>query len=531
MNILVNAEIMADEKMSDKYNSLTKVICYLLVMYCVLIRCYLYFYHKDLWLDESYIADALYEVSWSDLFSGRLPRVQSCPLFFAVVNKLLSEVTNYSPYVLYFLPTVAGIVTTFLIYHFGMKLYGCMFTACCLTIFALMYMHLYYSSEFKPYIFDFLFTIVLFGNLFVDLRKTQVTCISIFLSKKYPLLFAVSWLCSSTAIICAASVGITIFIYLCLNRKLALTAIILKLIKIYWLFVIFAGIYYVFYLKQGASNRMYVDWKAGFIPAHLSEIPQWFNLTLKSVYYGLTTNIYGHILSHTIFGLAICGFLTVFFVQKYEFIAFAVLFILIFALATKIYPIGLSGGFIAARLSFYVLPVFIFLAAHGIWSIVNIWCRYQFRFKLFILMLIFTVALFGVTQSGVRYFKNRIHHQETSQMYKMVSEQYNESTDLIVVNHWAEPSFKYWKIYNSQIDKLPFVSISSYKLISLKDDLFVLIGKHNYESKKRIFFLFSHLINPKLKNNVMNYFKNHGFPVREFRWPGALMLIIDIGKH
>lgn len=527
ISVFSSKEPIVNTRSAGSYNIFLKLFCYILIAYCVFIRCYLYVYHKDLWLDESAIADAIYEASWSDLLAGRLPRMQSCPLAFAIINKLLSYITSYSPYVLYFLPTVAGISIAFLIYHFGMKLYGVRFAASGLTIYSLLFMPLYYSSEFKPYIFDFLFTIVLFGNLFVDIRKNDAC--RVFLSRKYPLLFAVSWLCSSTAIVCAAAIGITIFVYLCLSRRFTFILLILKLAKLYCPFVIFAGLYYFLFLRQGASGGMYKFWKIGFIPSNPSEIPQWCNTVLKSVFYGLTTTIYGSVLSNIMLCLAILGLVTAFMTKnkKYELIAFAVLSVIVCVLAIKVYPIGLPVGMHGARLVFYILPVIIFFAALGICSIVNISCKLQRRYQFFIVVFTVTIALFGVIQSGAVHFKNRIHVEDSFQMYQTVLEKYNPNSDLIVAYNMVEHSFTYWKIFNSQQNNLPFVSIPRDKLITLKEDLFDLIGKKNFENKKRIFFLFTHR-DPRATNNVKNYLIKHNIPLQEFKWYGAELLIVNL---
>ena len=506
-----------------------KGFCYVLIACCVFIRCYLYIYHKDLWLDECYIADAIYEASWGDLFSGHIPRQQSCPLLFAVVTKLLSYVTSYSPYVLYFFPTAAGILTAVLIYCFGKRLYGYKFAACGLTIYALSSSLLYYSSEFKPYIFDVLFTVILFGNLFSDLRKEQAC--RIFLGKKYPLLFAFAWLCSSTSIICSAAVGITIFFYLCFSRQIAFITLLLKLAKLYSPFVIFAALYYFGFLRQGASGFMYEFWKEGFIPSDILDIPDWVNEILKPVYYGMTDTIYSstNTLSNILFWLAVFGLITVFCSNKYEFIAFVVLFALVAVLALKFYPVGLPAGIIGSRLILYILPVIIYLAAHGACSVINLWCRLQQRYSIFICILVFTIGLFGTIQSGAYYVRNRFHSEDSFRMYEIVSESYSPASDLIVAYSAAEPSFKYWKIFNSKLDSLPFVSIERDKLEKLTDDLFGLIGKDNYEGKKLIFFLLTHR-DPAATVNVKNYFEEHSLRVRELKWIGAELLIIDLDK-
>lgn len=532
INIFNNKELVTSTKIFNKYDNVLKLICYLLVAYCVLLRCYLYIYHKDMWADECALADAIYEAPWGDILAGRLPRVQSCPLLFAIIAKLFTYTTSYSPYVLYFLPTVAGILIIFLIYHFGVKLYGYLFTACCLNILSLLFTTIYYSSEFKPYILDFLFTVILFGTLFVDARKKEAC--SLFLSKKYPLLFALSWLCSSTAIICATAVGFTIFISLAASKKFTWTTLFLKLIEQYWLFVIFAGTYYFFYLKQGASDGMYSYWviHKAFIPTNLSEFPQWCNIILRFVFYSLTYSIYGSNFSNALFFLAIIGSIYAFFNWKYELLAFLSFYIIISILAIKVYPLGLPmpTNVIASRLVLYTLPPIIFFASLGICSVINVCCKLQPRFQFFIIVFVFTVGLYGVAQSGIYYFKNRIHTVDTFQMYQMVSEQYNESSDLIVADNAVEYSFTYWKIFNSKLDKFPFIQLYIPQLATLKDDLFELIGKSNYENRDRIFFLFA-CGDQKVINNVIDYFEKHGFYLRHFKWFGAELLIIELKKH
>ena len=530
LSAVCREDYAADSAAIKTEQKILKFLCYILIAYCVFIRCYLYIYHKDLWLDECYIADAIYEASWGDLFSGHLPRQQSCPLFFAIVTKLLSYVTSYSPYVLYFFPTAAGISAAVLIYSFGKRLYGYKFAVCSLTIYALSSSLLYYSSEFKPYIFDVLFTVILFGNLFSDLRK-ELAC-RIFLSKKYPLLFAFAWLCSSTSIICSAAVGITIFIYLCFSRKFALKTLLLKLAKLYSLFVVFASLYYFVFLRHGASGFMYEFWKNGFIPSDIVDLPDWINQILKPVYYGLTESIYSgtNALSNILFWLASFGLITVFYSNKYEFAAFIILFVLVVVLAVKFYPVGLPAGILGSRLILYIFPTIIYLAAHGICSIINIWCRLQQRFRIFICIFVSIIVFFAVCQTGVFYFKNKIkiNREDTFEMYRIVSESYIPASDLIVVYGSAEPSFKYWKIFNSQLEHLPFVSIPPHKLMPLKDDLFDLIGKNEIDGKKRIFFLFTTRF-PVAIENIRNYFNERRLPVREFKWIGSEMIIIDLG--
>jgi len=271
---------------------------------------------------------------------------------------------------------------------------------------------------------------------------------------------------------------------------------------------------------------MYESWKTGFVPSSISDIPQWLNQTVRGVFYGLTTTVYSktsntNTLSNIFFWFSVFGLFAIFLRYKFEFAAITVFFIVVFAMATKIYPIGVPAGILGSRLALYILPVIIFLTAHGICYILDIWCMSQHKFQLFITIFVFTVGLVGAIQTDVYYFKNRIHKDDSFQMYKMISENYHPDSDLIVVYRHAEPSFKYWKIFNNS--SLPYVSIpSGGDAITANSDLGKLIGKNNYENKKRIYFIFSARdINP----DVISFF-NKLKPSREFEWNGTRLYVL-----
>lgn len=135
----------------DTLTILKKTVIVLLGI-AIVTRLYLYWYPKDLWLDEGAIFWTLYHGSWENIFSGHLPS-QSCPLFFAVYNKLLFHF-SCTQHALYFLPTCTGIALVMLFAALARKIDGDVYAVLCVALFCIFRTFVYYSSEFKPYIFD-----------------------------------------------------------------------------------------------------------------------------------------------------------------------------------------------------------------------------------------------------------------------------------------------------------------------------------------------------------------------------------------
>ena len=55
------------------------------------------------------IALAIDKASWLDIFKGKFSYYQSCPIGFAIINKIINIYTGYSQYALYIIPTILGI--------------------------------------------------------------------------------------------------------------------------------------------------------------------------------------------------------------------------------------------------------------------------------------------------------------------------------------------------------------------------------------------------------------------------------------
>ena len=126
---------------------------YTIFCIAVTVRIYFYIQHKDLWCDESLLFSALYHGSWGDILQCKLLFAQCCPIFFAVVNKFLL-CFSCKQHILYFLPTCVGIGLLLIYLLLSEKMGGKLYALICCSLISVIYMPIYYSSEFKQYIFE-----------------------------------------------------------------------------------------------------------------------------------------------------------------------------------------------------------------------------------------------------------------------------------------------------------------------------------------------------------------------------------------
>lgn len=151
------------------HNRLLTISSVSILVIAIVTRIYLYSYHKDFWIDESMLACALYNGSWTDILQCKLEYTQCCPLFFALLAKAISPF-SYTQYTLYFLPTCAGIALCLLIYAAAVRLEGKLYALLCCFFMCILKMPVYYSSEFKQYIFEGCLAIAM---LFIFIRDIQ----------------------------------------------------------------------------------------------------------------------------------------------------------------------------------------------------------------------------------------------------------------------------------------------------------------------------------------------------------------------
>ena len=141
-----------DQNYSDKLNICTKATYAILCIFIV-VRLYLYLSNEELFRDEAALIMALYKGTWLDVVQCKLLFHQACPIFFAVLGKSLLYF-SLNQYLLYLFPVCAGIGLAIIFMLLTEKIDGKLYSLICISILCSLKIILYYSLEFKQYIFE-----------------------------------------------------------------------------------------------------------------------------------------------------------------------------------------------------------------------------------------------------------------------------------------------------------------------------------------------------------------------------------------
>ena len=136
------------------------LIAFLFIGYGIYLRIAQYAFNRSLWLDEAML---IYNVSGRD-FIGLLQMLdydQVAPFGFLWLTKVLVIFLGKSEFVLRLFPLIAGILSLLFYYYLARKYSSYQLIMVGVTMFALSYPLLRYSTEFKPYSSDVLFALIL----------------------------------------------------------------------------------------------------------------------------------------------------------------------------------------------------------------------------------------------------------------------------------------------------------------------------------------------------------------------------------
>lgn len=492
-----------------------KLYVFLLCM-AFLMRIYFYIFPKNLWLDEAMVALAIDRASWSELLRGQFNYYQSCPLFFAVINKILNVYTSYSPHVLYFLPTIAGMFLLLLLLKLC-QVYekSNLLAFVCIALAASCKMPLYYSSEFKQYIFEGLVSIFLLLNFIRDMHTE--TFRDKILSYRYPLLSSISLLIATPSVFVSAAIFMVIFIYLLINERRSFFYILWMTCSRYIVFLLISLIYYFFFLKNDATQQvMSAYWEKFFIPHDINAWPEYIKNVVIPIWFGMFTVSY---LRHFFAGVILLAFIIgcnfVYKRNRYEFAVCILPFIFATIAAYGIYPPG-HPGLIGARLSFYLFPIIIFISSIGLFHVIK---------KLFVLIrnkyfqqsLIFLICFF-VLCFNFGYISSGLAHQQTFSLFNTAYEE-KKDNDCVLIYSASEPALQYWEIVSNK--KINYIVIQSnifkleYKKIeeSLPPNIF---------SYDKLFIVYSHSWDGA-SEKMRKIFLEHGCHVETTREVGAVL--------
>lgn len=495
---------------------LLKKACFFILCVACLVRIYFYIFPKDLWLDEAMIAVAIDSASWGEIFRGQFAYNQSCPLFFAFINKVLSELTSYSPHVIYFLPTLMGILLLVcLLWLCQLYERSLLLALICIALAAVCKFPLYYSSEFKQYIYEGLASVLLIANFVRDFHSK--TFQEKIFSYKYPLLFSIAFLVATPSVFVSASIFLAIFLYLVKKERIRFFKLLINICLRYSIFVVICGFYYFLYLKNDAVNQaMYTYWERFFIPHDIVRWPQYVKEVAIPVFEGMFSIPYLHKIFLILIGVSFMGGGSIIYRKNiYEFIVFIFPFVFAIIAAFGIYPPG-HGGMIGARLSFYLFPIIIFICSVGLFVLCHrILVCIKSRYIGYIFC--FLICCF-VLFVNVKYSLSGMAHQQTFSLFDIITSEKKDG-NVVLVYSASEPALLYWKkaykkgfdyrIVQQDIFKLKNEDIKN----ALPEDIFM---------ENKLFAVYSHYWD-NAPEKMEEIFCEHGYHVATVRENGATL--------
>jgi hypothetical protein len=144
-----------------------------LMLIGVALRLAQYMVNRSLWLDESCLALKILHRSLRQLLEP-LDYGQAAPLAFLMVEKLVTQIFGSSEYALRFFPLVCGIGSLFLLHHVSKRLLSPRAMPLALTLFAVSWPLIYYSSELKQYSSDVTITLSLYSLALYALQQDRL---------------------------------------------------------------------------------------------------------------------------------------------------------------------------------------------------------------------------------------------------------------------------------------------------------------------------------------------------------------------
>jgi len=256
---------------------LSSVLPVLLVVLGIALRLQRYLLGRSFRNDEAALALALVRSSVQSIVSQPLPGGLTAPVGFLVVEKLIVQALGNWDYVFRLLPLIAGCVSMVLLLFLTRRLLGAFGSACVLGAFAVNWMLLLYSSDFKQYSTDVFFVVLLYLSLAAYLRAS---------SPANGLMLAgigiVALATSHPAIFVLGSIGPVLLIHHCRDR--AAIARVLGIVMVWAL--CFAGLYFNYYRVVGQERGVVDYWNnlEALMPMPPWEDPAWFGIRAGSFF-------------------------------------------------------------------------------------------------------------------------------------------------------------------------------------------------------------------------------------------------------
>ena len=376
--------VLADEKYSGYRGGLLIFIMAL----GILVRLENYLFHH-FWCDTLALTDALLSTPFSTLLTSTLPNMQSAPPGFLLLSKLLGEIFGYHELALGFPSLTAGIVTLFLFYRLLKSYYSPDVVLVMMFLFAFNPAQIFYSGEFKQYMFDVLFTILLLDFAFralSDHSRSQMvkTCLAGVAAVFF----------SHAAFFVIPPLGAMLFFHSisAKDKKYMVRTVILNLV---WVIVLLGSALYALHIMP---KGMYVWHKPYFAPMPRDrETVLWYWRLFQNLFcYPLGLSFPGIFLNIIPFAVILTGMVRMWKRNRWVFIGSAgPLVLLLTASLLKQYPIESHLNTMFSRLILFIVPLVFFIFAAGLEYLYDGRKKYFYGivfFSIGIVMLLFTAT-------------------------------------------------------------------------------------------------------------------------------------------
>ncbi len=471
------------------------------IIFGILVRSSQYLYNRSLWFDESMLAINIVNRSFLDLLKP-LDYHQASPLGFLVVTKLFTILLGENEFALRLFPFIGGVISIFLFYKLSKEYLTPLGVLIAVAFFSLNEQLYRYSSEFKQYSTDVLFTLIL-CLLFTKLKKNGISNSNLII---FSLVGAITIWFSHPIVFVLAGIGLTTIFYFIRNSdwkcllKVALVCVI-------W-FISFAGYYFISLQNIKNDNQMLEYWQGSFIPL----IPK--SLGDIDKYIIILMGFFTYLMNMTALAI-LCFILGVIHIYQKRKDAF---FIFILPVAITFFASGFFLYPFSGRLILFLAPSILLFTSAGLEKL-KIVTAPNNKIVILTVLLLFFVPFY---KAGNDLIKSK--DSEDIKTTLGYIQKHIKPKDEIYLYYGAVPAFNF---YSNKYKLLDYNKIEGIE--SRKNWKGYVNDFNQLRNKKRVWVLFSHIYKKQIddKRFFLYYLNNLGVQKDAAHSEGAVVYLYD----
>ena len=482
---------------------LKKSLWPLILLLGLLLRIVVYFQNRSLFLDEANLARNIAELSWEACFAP-LHYQQYAPPLFLLLEKINWIIFGPSELSLRFWPLIMGCLALVGIYFLLRKIAGTGWLSLFVFyLFAFSQVYIRYSTELKQYSTDMAVTTALIWAAVQYVPN----------DRKGWLLWAVLgslsiWLSMPSVFILA---GVGCYFLWIRQKERMLSIQSLLLLGTLWLANF--GLYYYLILGNDLQKSELLSYhQTYFWPLWPHSAADWQQL------YQIIQSLSGTLIGHTFIALLIAlpgGIWGLFYLGKKHTELLCLLFTpIVLCLVAS----GLGRYSLMERLSLFMMPLAGLILAQGLVVLnrqISAWARW---------ILAACCLLILPLRKGLEYFFVPFQYEEMRALLLDLHQEI-EATDLIWIDHYAAPAFRWYTAY----DPLPVNLVSSPANLVYNSWNGIAFEELKIPAAKsgQIWLVFSHLVSEQNREEMRRDLKSvqdhWGAPHRELHHPGVML--------